>query len=214
MESNSLVFSKVKGTILLAKVFLFIHEILTLESTIPLGERISRYSQPCLHPVNSPSQLQIRPSRPLQLQIARSLARSGGTSYLILFPLLFPSSSPPPYTIPTSQILPQELNHSLIAPLILSTNVIVFEVRARRHPAVDLVAEGLNVLGAGERGLVLLNVLSVLVLRREQAKGHLDFGRLGRVHHRGVHLDAGLEGVLRRRGHEGDYLAAPAELWQ
>lgn len=39
MESNSLMFNKVKGSILLAKVFLFIHEILTLESTTPLANQ-------------------------------------------------------------------------------------------------------------------------------------------------------------------------------
>ena len=79
---------------------------------------------------------------------------------------------------------------------------------------MNLILEGLDVLGGHlEVVLELLNLIIWLLLGGEEDQGNLDGLRLGRVDHGRVALSANLEGIGVTRGDEGNYLAAPAELW-
>jgi hypothetical protein len=109
----------------------------------------------------------------------------------------------------TLQIIVEEGEGDLVPSLVFLEDGRVVQVCARGHPAVDLVREGLDVLGYLEVGLVLLDVVRRLVLGRQNAHGDLDLLRVGRVQHGRMALDRGLElGLLAcdERGH----LATPA----
>lgn len=108
-------------------------------------------------------------------------------------------------------MLSKESQECLVATLVLLLHAWVLEVRARCHPAVDLVAEGLDVLGALQVRLELLDVVGRLVLGGEQAERDLDLLGVGRVDHGRVALGGGGEGRVGGRGRDGDDLAAPAE---
>lgn len=98
-----------------------------------------------------------------------------------------------PHLLP---VLAKELQNSLVPPDILALDALVLQVAARRHPAVDLVLEGLDVLGHAKVLLKLLDLVLGLLLRGEQDKGNLDaLGLLG-VNHGRVALGANGEGVI------------------
>lgn len=109
-------------------------------------------------------------------------------------------------------MLGQELKGDAKPALVLARYPLVLEVGARRHPAVNLIGEGLDVLGDRQAGLKLLDGLGVLVLGGEQRQGDLDARGVLRVDHGRVDRDGGLEGVIGRGDGERDDLAAPAEL--
>ena len=110
---------------------------------------------------------------------------------------------------PTLQIVVEEGEGDLVAPFVLPLDPGVVQVRPRRHPAVDLVGEGLDVLGDLEICLVFLDVIGRLVLGREHAHGDLNFLGVSGVQHGRVDLDGGLElGWLARD--QRDELSAPA----
>lgn len=108
-------------------------------------------------------------------------------------------------------VLRQEVQHNLVPPPVLLLDLGVLEVRPGGHPPVDLVREGLDVLGDLEAGVEALHGLGVLVLGGEEAEGDLDLGAVGRVDHGGVAGDGGGEGG-RGGGCQRHYLAAPAVL--
>lgn len=109
-------------------------------------------------------------------------------------------------------ILGKEIQHRLVTPRVLLLDALVRQVAAGGHPAVDLVLEGLDVLGALEVRLELLDLVVGLLLGGEHDQRDLDrLSFLGLDHGR-VALGADGEGVVVGRGDEADDLAAPAEL--
>ena len=109
----------------------------------------------------------------------------------------------------TLQIVVEEGEGNLVAPLVFLLDRWVVQVCPRSHPAVDLVGEGLDVLGDLETGLVALDVVGRLVLGREHAHGDLDLLGVGSIQHGRVDLDGGLELGRLARDERGD-LTAPA----
>lgn len=108
-------------------------------------------------------------------------------------------------------MLGKELEQGLIATLVFTLHLGVLQVRAGRHPAVNLGREGLNVVGDNEIGLESIDIALGLVLRSEHGEGHLNgLGVVG-VDHSGVALSGALEDlVIARNGQRRD-LTTPAE---
>lgn len=77
---------------------------------------------------------------------------------------------------------------------------------------MDLIVKYLDVLGACQRGLELLDVLDRLVLGRQHGDRDLDLFGVGGVDHGWVTLGRDLERILLGGGSKGDDFGTPAEL--
>lgn len=71
-------------------------------------------------------------------------------------------------------IVGKEREDGLVSTSILLFHAGIRQVRPRRHPAVNLVFEDLDVLGSRQGGLELLNIFSRLVLRCQHNKRNFD----------------------------------------
>ena len=109
-------------------------------------------------------------------------------------------------------MLPKELEHSLIAPLILLNNPRILKIGPSGHPSVDLIVEGLDVVVDLEVVGELLDVGGVLILGGEDGDGNADVGGVLGVEEGGVAGHAGLEGGVGVGSDEGYDFAAPAVL--
>ena len=92
-----------------------------------------------------------------------------------------------------SQILAVELKQYLIPTLVLLSDPIILEVPTSRHPAMNLVAESLNVVIHRQILAELFDGIGVFVAGREHAEGHLDAFGVGGVDHGGVDFGDGGE---------------------
>lgn len=108
-----------------------------------------------------------------------------------------------------SQMLAVKIQQHLVSPLVLLPDPLVLQVGARGHPAVDLVAEGLDVLCFAARRKVLaerFHGVGVFVAGREHAEGDLDAFGVGGVDHGGVDFGGGGEGGAGLGGQGDDLL--------
>ena len=87
-----------------------------------------------------------------------------------------------------------KIQQHAITPLILLPHPLIFQIAPRRHPAVHLVPERLDVVGGAERLVELLHGGGVLVAGGEHAEGDLDSLGVGGVDHCGVDFGGGGEG--------------------
>ena len=87
-----------------------------------------------------------------------------------------------------------EIQQHAITPLILLPHPLVLQIRPRGHPAVDLVAERLDVVGHAQRLAEFLHGGGVFVAGGEHAEGDFDPFGVGGVDHRGVDFGGGGEG--------------------
>ena len=87
-----------------------------------------------------------------------------------------------------------EIQQHAIPPLILLAHPLIFQIRARGHPAVELVAERLDVVGDAESLAELRHGGGVFVAGGEHAEGDLDPFGVGGVDHCGVDFGGGGEG--------------------
>ena len=118
---------------------------------------------------------------------------------------LQPNRSLYPLHPPALQILVIKFQQDLIPALILRPDPLVLQIPARGHPAVDLIGEGLDVLGHGEGGVEGLHVGGRFVLGGEHAEGDGDGFCVGGVDHGGMDFGGGGEGGGGLGG-EGDDL--------
>lgn len=106
----------------------------------------------------------------------------------------------------------KELEQHLITPPVLLGDLIILQIRARGHPPVNLIGEGLDMvldleaLGEG------LDGSGVLILGGEEAEGDGHVGSIGWVDHSGVAGGGGSEGSVGAGSRKGGNLAAPAVL--
>lgn len=108
-------------------------------------------------------------------------------------------------------MLVEEVQDGLVSPFILLAHLRVLEVGPRRHPAVDLGREGLDVVGGLQVVLESLNGLGILVLGGQHRHGDGDcFGVLG-VDHGRVTLHGSLEDLVVLAGRKRRDLTTPAE---
>lgn len=108
-------------------------------------------------------------------------------------------------------MLVEEVQHSLVSTLILLAHLRVLQVRASRHPAVDLGREGLNVVGDLQVSLEGRDIIGRLVLRGESREGNVDVLGVVGVDHGRVALHGRLEELVVAAGGQRGDLAAPAE---
>lgn len=95
----------------------------------------------------------------------------------------------------------KECQHRLVPPCVLLLHTLVAQIRPRRHPPVDLVTKGLDVLRRlGQRRLELRDVLSRLVLGRQHGQRNRDVLCVSGVDHSRMALGTDLEGVLSGGG--------------
>lgn len=111
-------------------------------------------------------------------------------------------------------LLAEKLQKRLVSPLILRLDALILQVRSGSHPAVDLVAKSLNVVGNLERLLKLLDIRLILVLGCQQRKGDSEALGVGWVDHGGMGCGTGGEGVGGSLEGEGNDFAAPAVLFE
>ena len=91
-------------------------------------------------------------------------------------------------------MLAVEIEQHLVAPLVFLPGPLILQVAAGGHPAVDLVAKGLDVVLRAQVLAELRHRVGVFVAGREHAEGYLDaFGVVG-VDHGGVDFGGGGEG--------------------
>lgn len=109
-------------------------------------------------------------------------------------------------------VLAKKFQERLVASLILRLDPLVVQVRARRHPAVDLVSKRLDMVGHLEILLKLLDVLWGLISRRQEGKGDGEAFSIGRVDHGRVSRGRGNEGVCWCLDCESNNFTAPAVL--
>ena len=108
-------------------------------------------------------------------------------------------------------MLVEEVQDGLVSPFILLEHLGVLEVGPRRHPAVDLSREGLDVVGGLQVVLESLDGLGILILGGEHRHGDGDcLGVLG-VDHGRVTLHGSLEDLVVLAGRERRDLTTPAE---
>lgn len=108
-------------------------------------------------------------------------------------------------------MLVEEVQDGFVSPFILLAHLRVLEVGPRRHPAVDLGREGLDVVGGLQIVLESLNGLGILVLGSQHRHGDGDcFGVLG-VDHGRVTLHGSLEDLVVLAGRKRRDLTTPAE---
>ncbi len=93
-----------------------------------------------------------------------------------------------------SQMLVVEIEQHLIATLILLPGPLILEVATGSHPAMHLVAEGLNVVFYGQGLAEFLHRVGVLVAGCEHADGYFDALGVGGIDHGGVDFGDGGEG--------------------
>jgi hypothetical protein len=110
-------------------------------------------------------------------------------------------------------VLGVKVQERSVAALVLLLHLLVLEVRSRRHPAVDLRAERLDVLGHAERRLEFLHVFGRFIFGCEHAERDSDLRRVRWVDHGRVDFSCGLE-RCSGLGCQGDDFAAPAGLTQ
>lgn len=117
-------------------------------------------------------------------------------------------------TFPPLEVLTKELKDCLVTPFILLLDAVVTEIGTSGHPAVDLILEGLYVLGHFEGVLKLLDLLIGLLLGSQ--KHGRDRKALGirSIYHGGVDLGGNGEGVRVCLDAESNDLATPAILFR
>ncbi|KUI57634.1 hypothetical protein VP1G_10946 [Cytospora mali] len=93
-------------------------------------------------------------------------------------------------------VLGKESQDRLVTTSVFLQDSLVLQVGASSHPAVDLVTEGLDVLGSSQIGLEFLDVLDGLVLGGQQDKRNFDSVKVGSVS--GLDSAEGLGHVGRR----------------
>lgn len=104
-----------------------------------------------------------------------------------------------------SQMLAVKVEQHLVPTLILHLDLLVLEVATSRHPAMDLVTEGLDVVFHAQGLAELFHRVRIFVAGREHADRYLDaFGVCG-IDHGGVDFRNGGEGGAGLGG-EGDDL--------
>ena len=91
-------------------------------------------------------------------------------------------------------MLAVKIQQHLVSALVLLLDPLVFQVTAGGHPAVDLVAKGLDVLCARQVLAERFHGVGVLVAGGEHAEGDLDALGVGGVDHGRVDFGGGGEG--------------------
>lgn len=107
-------------------------------------------------------------------------------------------------------MLMQEVQHSLIPPLILLPHLVILQIRPRRHPPMDLAPKRLHIMRRAQVVPEPGDIRRVLVLARQQRHRHIDALRVLGVQHRRVALHRRLEGPVLAAAREHRDLAAPA----
>jgi hypothetical protein len=91
-------------------------------------------------------------------------------------------------------MLVKEIQHHLIAPLVLLLHALLLQIAPRRHPPMHLIWEKLDHIRRLDALLPLLDVLLGLVARGQHDVGDRDAGGVGAVDHSGVACCGGFEG--------------------
>ena len=107
-------------------------------------------------------------------------------------------------------MLPQEIQRSAITALILLLHILILEITPRRHPAVNLGRESLDIVIRLQCRAKLGHIVGVLVFTRQEGHGDIDILGVIRVQHGRVTLHGCLECLVLGAGGENGDLAAPA----
>ena len=102
-----------------------------------------------------------------------------------------------------------EIQEHLVSAFILFLHLLVLKITTCSHPAVNLVAEGLNMLRCAQLRFEFLNGFDIFVARCEHAERDIDTLRVRGVDHGGVNLSGGAEMGAALSGQRDDF-SAPA----